>query len=261
MNNPIGEIRESEVREISAGLRLDGRTPLELRPIKFTPNYLKYPSGSCLVEWGDNIIIAAASIQDTVPQFCKPLEQGWITAEYRLLPASTSTRNASITSARSMEIKRLIGRSLRSVVDLRAINNFTIIIDCEVIQADGGTRVACITGGFIALVWALKSLYEEGLIKWKPLKSTVTALSAVVNQGKLLIDPNFIEDSQGELDINLAFDGEDNIVELQVTAEKTTIPLDTLNKHVMKMIEVGRKVRELQLKSLPSNWEELKKIV
>ena len=238
-------------------LRNDGRKPLELRPIEFTPNYLKYPYGSTLVRWGDNIILTAATVSDTVPPFCVPLEQGWITAEYRLLPASTSTRNPNISSSRSIEIKRIIGRALRAGVDLKSLKGLSIIIDCEVLQADGGTRVACITGGFISLVWALKRLYDESALQYKPLRGVITAISGAVIKGELYADPNFLEDSSADMDINLAFNDKGEVVELQLTAEGSPLPLNTLMEHVNQLMNIGDRVRKLQVENFPEDWEKL----
>ena len=237
--------------------RSDGRSPLEIRKITFTPDYLKYPYGSTLVRWGDNIILTAATVSDTVPHFCVPLDQGWITAEYRLLPASTSTRNSNITSSRSIEIKRLIGRALRAGVDLKALKGLSIIIDCEVIQADGGTRVACITGGFISLIWALKRLKEERAISYNPVKNIITAISGAIIKGELYADPDFLEDSSADIDINVAFTHKNEVVELQLTAEGKTMSFPHLSSHIAKLIEIGEKVRKEQINSFPENWEEL----
>ncbi len=204
--------------------RIDGREALDLRQIKITRNYLKYPEGSVLIEVGDTKVICAASIEERVPQFMKGSGQGWITAEYSLLPRSTQTRNIREAakgkmSGRTHEIQRLIGRALRSVVNLKALGERTIWIDCDVIQADGGTRTASITGAFIAMVDAINSIYTN-TDKQFPVEDFLAAVSVGVVDENVLLDLCYVEDSNAIVDMNLVMTGSGQIVEIQGTGEK-----------------------------------------
>ncbi|MBP1765791.1 MAG: Ribonuclease [Firmicutes bacterium] len=204
--------------------RIDGREALDLRQIKITRNYLKYPEGSVLIEVGDTKVICAASIEERVPQFMKGSGQGWITAEYSLLPRSTQTRNIREAakgkmSGRTHEIQRLIGRALRSVVNLKALGERTIWIDCDVIQADGGTRTASITGAFIAMVDAVNSIYTN-TDKPFPVEDFLAAVSVGVVDENVLLDLCYVEDSNAIVDMNLVMTGSGQIVEIQGTGEK-----------------------------------------
>jgi len=204
--------------------RMDSRSALDMRQIKITRNYLKYPEGSVLIEVGDTKVICAASIEEKVPQFMKGTGQGWITAEYSLLPRSTQTRNIREAakgkmSGRTHEIQRLIGRALRSVVDMKALGERTIWIDCDVIQADGGTRTASITGAFIALVDAVNSIYTN-MDKPFPVQDFLAAVSVGVVNEEVLLDLCYTEDSSAIVDMNLVMTGSQQIVEIQGTGEK-----------------------------------------
>ncbi|MBQ7623783.1 MAG: ribonuclease PH [Clostridia bacterium] len=206
-------------------MRIDGRKNDELRPIRITTDYIKYPEGSVLIEWGNTKVICNATVEDTVPPFLKGKGTGWVTAEYNMLPRATKERTPRDIqklklSGRSAEIQRLIGRSLRSVTDLDALGERNIIIDCDVIQADGGTRCASITGGFCALVLALARLRDSGAIAKIPLFSYVAAVSAGVVSDVPVCDLNYVEDSGGEVDFNFIMDDEGNIIELQGTGEE-----------------------------------------
>jgi len=210
--------------------RRDNRQWDQLRQIKFTRNFTKNADGSVLVEFGDTKVFTTAKIEERVPAFLIGKSEGWITAEYSLLPGSTLVRSArEVTrgqpSGRTNEIQRLIGRCLRTVVDRRALGERTITIDCDVFQADGGTRVASICGGFLALHDALTKLRKEGLWDELPLTEHLAAVSICQVKGQLLLDPNYSEDSQAEMDSNIVLTESGKILELQMTAE--TKPFDT----------------------------------
>lgn len=207
-------------------MRIDGRKDHEVRPVTITRGYLKYAEGSALIELGETKVLCAASVEDRVPQFLKDSGQGWITAEYGMLPRSTKTRTsreglAGRPSGRTFEIQRLIGRSLRGVVDLSGLGERTVFIDCDVIQADGGTRTAAITGALVALADALSLLKEQGAIKEPPLKDHVAAISVGTVEGRILLDLCYAEDSIAEVDMNVVMTGTGSFVEVQGTAEAT----------------------------------------
>ncbi|NQU73915.1 MAG: ribonuclease PH, partial [Candidatus Omnitrophica bacterium] len=206
-------------------MRSDKRKNNELRLVKIIPSYLDFAEGSALIETGKTRVVCAASIINEVPPFLKGKKQGWITAEYGMLPRSTSerTRRESIRgkiSGRTHEIQRLIGRSLRAVVDLNALGERTIWLDADVIQADGGTRVASINGAFIALVLALRSLVKENALKKWPLLDWVAAISVGIVDGKKLLDLCYEEDAGAEVDMNIVMTGKEKFIEVQGTAEK-----------------------------------------
>ena len=224
--------------------RLDGRGIQVLRPVRITRNYLKHAEGSALIEMGDTKVICSASVEERVPPFLRNTGKGWITAEYSMLPRSTHTRTTrdSVTgrgSGRSYEIQRLIGRSLRSVADLSGFGERTIWIDCDVIQADGGTRAASITGAYVALVDAFRRMVRNGLIEKVPIKDSVAAISVGKVEGKALLDLNYDEDSRAEVDMNVVMTGQGKFVEIQGTAEETVFTkkeLDELSKIAQKGI-------------------------
>ena len=206
--------------------RIDKRQNNQIRPVKITRNYLKHAEGSVLIEMGDTKVICTASLEDRVPPFLKGLGQGWITSEYGMLPRSTETRKPRDSTkgkvdGRTMEIQRLIGRALRSVVDLKKLGEQTIYIDCDVIQADGGTRTASITGAFVALVDALNKLLQNGKINAIPLKSFVAAISVGVKDGEVIVDLNYAEDSTCQVDMNIIMTEDGQIVEIQGTGEES----------------------------------------
>jgi len=205
-------------------IRLDGRANDQLRPIKITRNYIKYPEGSCLIEMGDTKVICTASIEDKVPPFLKGSGQGWVTAEYGMLPRSCETRTqrdaaTGRVNGRSQEIQRLVGRAIRSVTDLNGFGERTIWLDCDVIQADGGTRTASITGAFIAFVDACAQLKKDGLAKKLPFTEILSAISVGVVMGEELLDLNYKEDSNAQVDMNVIMTASSRIVEIQTTAE------------------------------------------
>ncbi|MBI3306915.1 MAG: ribonuclease PH [Candidatus Omnitrophica bacterium] len=205
-------------------MRQDGRKPQELREISIKKGFLKYAMGSCLIEMGDTKVLCSASVEDKVPPFLKKEGKGWVTAEYAMLPASCTERIAresskGRTSGRTHEIQRLIGRSLRAVVDLTKIGERTIWIDADVIQGDGGTRTAAITGSFIALAEALAKLKKAGLVPESPIKDYVAAVSVGIVAGKPVLDLCYQEDSKAEVDMNVVMTGSGKFVEVQGTAE------------------------------------------
>ncbi len=208
-------------------LRNDGRAPDALRPVKMTTGYLMTAEGSVLIEVGNTRVLCAASVDEIVPGFLRNSGRGWVTAEYSMLPRATAERSPrEVTkgrpSGRTMEIQRLIGRSLRAVVDMEALGERTLIVDCDVLQADGGTRTASITGGYVALALAAKKMLEFGRLKRNPLRDQVAATSVGIVEGTALLDLCYEEDSQAEVDVNVVMTGAGEFVELQATGEKAT---------------------------------------
>ena len=202
--------------------RPDGRKFNELRNITFTPNFVSYPEGSVLITWGETRVLCNLTIQEGVPSWLSGKGQGWMTAEYALLPRSTQTRTPRETKGlkgRTQEIRRLIGRSLRKAVDLEKIGERTLLLDCDVIQADGGTRVASVTGGYLALALGLRPLIRSGEIPEDALSTQIAAVSIGMFQGQPLLDLNYAEDSKADVDLNLVMTSEFQIVEIQGTAE------------------------------------------
>jgi ribonuclease PH len=206
-------------------MRLDERAKDQLRPVKITRNYIKYAEGSCLIEVGDTKVICTATLEDRVPPFMRGGGKGWITAEYSMLPRATETRNPRESAkgkvgGRTMEIQRLIGRALRSVVHLEAMGERTIWLDCDVIQADGGTRTASITGAFVAMVDAMRKLVENGTWKQLPIHDYLAATSVGIIDGNVVLDLNYKEDSSATVDMNIVMTGSGKYVELQGTGEE-----------------------------------------
>jgi ribonuclease PH len=204
--------------------RPSGRAPDELRRVSFTRRFAKHAEGSVLVQFGDTQVLCTASIEETIPPFLRGKGQGWITAEYGMLPRATHTRSAREAargkqSGRTQEIQRLIGRSLRAVADLKALGERTITIDCDVLQADGGTRTASITGGYVALAEACESLVRRGLISGSPLHGQIAAISVGIVRGTPVLDLDYAEDSQAETDMNVVMNNGGAFVEIQGTAE------------------------------------------
>jgi ribonuclease PH len=235
-------------------MRSDERLAQQLRPTTITPNFLLHAEGSVLIETGLTRVICAASVEDRVPQFLRNTGKGWVTAEYGMLPRSTSTRTQREASAgkvggRTQEIQRLIGRSLRSVANLNALGERTIWIDCDVIQADGGTRTASITGAFVALALALEKLRDRDLLKAVPLTDYVAATSVGIVDGEPLLDLAYEDDSRAEVDMNIVKTGDGRFVEVQGTAE--AIPfgrealltlLDLADAGIRQLIEKQRAI-------------------
>jgi ribonuclease PH len=204
--------------------RPSGRTPDELRRVSFSRAHTKHAEGSVLVEFGDTQVLCTASVEDTVPQFLRGKSQGWVTAEYGMLPRATHTRTAREAargkqSGRTQEIQRLIGRSLRAVADLKALGERTITLDCDVLQADGGTRTAAITGGYLALAEACEQLVRSGEIPAHPLHGQVAAVSVGIVGGIAVLDLDYAEDSQAETDMNVVMNNGGAFIEIQGTAE------------------------------------------
>jgi ribonuclease PH len=208
--------------------RSGGRGPSDLRPITIDANFVRPATGSALISCGETRVICTASVQDSVPRWMAGKGRGWVTAEYAMLPASTGERKArDITKGRldgrTVEIQRLIGRSLRGVVDFEALGERTIYVDCDVLTADGGTRCASITGGFVALELALRGLVRDGKLAAVPLTGTLAAVSCGVVDGLALLDLDYGEDSTAEVDANVVMTGDGGLVEVQATAERTPL--------------------------------------
>lgn len=229
--------------------RTDGRSPDKLRKITITKDYTKHAEGSCLIEAGETRVICTATLEDNVPPFLRNSGTGWITAEYGMLPRSTNTRirrDKSLSSGRTLEIQRLIGRSLRAVTDMAKLGERTIMVDCDVIQADGGTRTASITGGFIALALAVKKLRKQCLVEENPLLDFVAATSVGIFQKELLLDLNYEEDSKADMDMNVVMVGEGDFVEVQGTAEGRPFSKKQMD-HLLDLAQDGiRQLIDLQ---------------
>ncbi|MBI3601453.1 MAG: ribonuclease PH [Candidatus Omnitrophica bacterium] len=232
--------------------RPDGRKPDQLRKIKVTKNYMKNAEGSCLIEFGQTKVICTASVEEGVPPFLKGSGQGWVTAEYGMLPRSCNTRiRREKTSGRTEEIQRLVGRSLRCVVDMTKLAERTIRMDCDVIQGDGGTRTASITGGFIALADALLWLRKKNLIAGVPLKDYVAAVSVGVFEGTPVLDLNYAEDSKAQLDMNIVMVGHGQFVEVQGTGEGRTFSEGQMSA-LLKLAKKGiKELLAIEQKHLP----------
>ncbi len=213
----------------------------EIREIRISKEYIKYPEGSVLIELGNTKVICNATVEEKVPPFLKGSSKGWITAEYSMLPRATNTRtkressNGKLTG-RTMEIQRLIGRSLRAAIDLKKLGERTIMIDCDVIQADGGTRTAAITGGYLALELAVNKLLDSGKITENPIVSKIAAISVGIVDGEVLLDLEYEEDSIAEVDMNIIMNDRGEFVEIQGTGEGKTFNLKELNS----LLEITR---------------------
>ncbi len=227
----------------------------QLREVKISRHYTKHAEGSVLIEFGDTKVICTATIEESVPAFLKGGGSGWVTAEYAMLPRATNTRNKRESSqgkpnARSQEIQRLIGRSLRSVVDFRKLGERQIIVDCDVIQADGGTRTASITGAYVAMVDAINNLLSKKLILENPITSAVAAVSVGVYQSNAVLDLDYLEDSNCDTDMNVVMTSGGGIVEIQGTAEKEPFSREELNS-LLDLAEKGiNQLFDIQKQSL-----------
>jgi ribonuclease PH len=237
-------------------MRSDNRKPDEMRPIEIATGYLKTAEGSCLISVGNTRVLCAASVENTVPPFLRNTGKGWVTAEYAMLPRATSTRTPreivkGRPSGRTHEIQRLIGRSLRAVTDMAALGERTIMLDCDVIQADGGTRTTSITGAFVALSLALRQLVAFGVLKAMPVRDYVAATSVGLVRGEPMLDLCYEEDSQADVDMNVVMTGDGRFVELQATAEHS--PFD--DGHMERLIALARsgigQLVELQRRAAP----------
>lgn len=225
--------------------RADGRAFNQIRPVKITPGFLSFAEGSALIEMGKTRVLCAVSVDDRVPPFLKGTGKGWVTAEYSMLPRSTITRTQRDSvqgriNGRSQEIQRLIGRSLRAVTDLDALGERNLIVDCDVIQADGGTRTAAITGSYIALYQAFKNMRSMGIISSIPLKSAVAAVSVGIVRTYLMLDLCYEEDSQAEVDSNVVMTDQGTFVEIQGTAENKPFTRQSLDA-LLNLAESGIK--------------------
>lgn len=231
--------------------RSDGRGAKTLRPVRITRNYLKHAEGSVFIEIGDTKVICSASVEERVPPFLRNTGKGWVTAEYSMLPRSTHTRTSrdSFTgrgNGRAFEIQRLIGRSLRSITDLHSFGERTIWIDCDVIQADGGTRTASITGAYIALVDAFRKMVKKGMIEKIPVKDSVAAISVGKVNGEILLDLNYEEDSQAEVDMNIVMTGGGKFVEIQGTAEGNAFSKEEMDKLIKVALKGIKELTRIQ---------------
>lgn len=212
-------------------VRQDGRGLDKIRRVNITRDYIKYAEGSCLIELGNTRVICTASIEESVPPFLKGTGTGWVTAEYGMIPRSCQKRiQRGKESGRTHEIQRLVGRSLRAVCDMKPLGERTIWIDCDVIQADGGTRTASITGSFIALCFALNKLKKDGLFNKIPIRDFVAATSVGILNGDLLLDLTYEEDSRADMDMNVVMTASDEFIEIQGTAERKTFQKEQLDK-------------------------------
>lgn len=236
-------------------MRPSQRANNALRPVEIIRHYTKHAEGSVLVKFGDTHVICTASVEEKVPGFLKGKNQGWVTAEYGMLPRSTGSRMdreaaKGKQSGRTQEIQRLIGRSLRAVIDLEKLGERTIHFDCDVIQADGGTRTASITGAYVALQDAISVLLKQGLITSSPIKDTVAAISVGVYKGEPVLDLDYIEDSDCDTDMNVVMTGSGGFVEIQGTAEGEPFSRDTMNAMIGLAVEGIQALTAIQLKAL-----------
>lgn len=223
-------------------MRFDGREKDELRPIKITKDYTRYAEGSVFIEWGNTKVLCNATVEESVPSFKKGSGAGWVTAEYAMLPRATQTRNRRDINKlklnpRATEIQRLIGRALRGAVDMYELGERSITVDCDVIQADGGTRTASITGGFIALALACQKLIKQGVLEKMPMHRYITAVSVGIVDGQGLLDLCYEEDSAAEVDMNIIMSDGAGFIELQGTGEHGTFSQEQLEE----MLQLGKK--------------------
>ena len=240
-------------------MRTDGRKETQLRPVVITPSYIKSADGSVLIEVGDTRVICTAKLEEKVPGFLRNSGKGWITAEYGMLPSSSQVRISREAArgrigGRTYEIQRLIGRSLRAIADLKVLGEKTVWIDCDVIQADGGTRTASITGAYVALVEAVHGLMKKGLLQGNPVKDSVAAVSVGIVDGKTLLDLSYYEDSRAEVDMNFVMTGSGRFVEVQGTAESspfTKKKLDRMAEIAQQGIHELLKIQKKVLATVP----------
>jgi ribonuclease PH len=222
-------------------MRFDGRANDQIRPVTITPGYLDHPEGSALIEVGRTRVVCTATIEERLPFWLRDQGQGWVTAEYGMLPRATHQRTSRETSGlrgRTQEIRRLIGRSLRAGVDLKLLGERTLTVDCDVLQADGGTRTAAITGGYVAMAIALRKLIKGGLLAARVLGSPIAAISVGVVQDEILLDLNYHEDSQAQVDFNVVMNAAGKYVEVQGTAEHGTFARETMEQ-LLSLAETG----------------------
>lgn len=240
-------------------MRSDGRAPADLRPLKLTPDFIPSAEGSVLVEAGNTRVIVTATVDDGVPQFLKGSGKGWVTGEYGMLPRSTEERtpreaSRGRQSGRTLEIQRLIGRSLRSVTDLKALGERTVWLDCDVIQADGGTRTTSITGAFVALALALERMVAAGILRSVPLVDSLAATSVGIVGDELLVDLAYDEDSRAQVDMNVVMTGSGKFVEVQATAEGRAYSDDELQQMLGAAAGAIRDLAQIQQELLHMNF-------
>jgi len=235
--------------------RHDGRSEADLRPVKMQTGYLRHAEGSVLIEVGDTRVLCAATVEERVPQFLLGTGQGWVSGEYAMLPAATSTRTQreivrGRPSGRTMEIQRLIGRALRSVVDRRVLGERTVWVDCDVLQADGGTRTASVTGGFVALCLALAKLREREIVRGPLLSGSIAAVSVGIVEGRPVLDLDYIEDSAADVDMNVVRTDDGRYIEVQGTAETTPFRRERLDE-LLSLADSGiERLQEAQKNAL-----------
>ena len=244
-------------------MRIDGRKADQMRPVKVDRGFLKHAEGSLFIEVGETKVLCTATVEDKVPLFLRGTGQGWVTAEYGMLPRATKTRTpresaTGRASGRTFEIQRLIGRSLRAVIDLAKLGERTVLIDCDVIQADGGTRTTAVTGAFVALADALTRLQESGLIKGPLLKDFVAAVSVGSVEGNLMLDLNYAEDSMADVDMNVVMTGSKKFVEVQGTAEEVPFDKEQLDRMLHLAMRGIEQLVDLQVELLGARISGLK---
>lgn len=244
--------------------RIDGRTPEQIRPITITPDFIKNAEGSALIEMGDTRVICTAKLEDRVPPFLRNSGKGWITAEYGMLPGSSPTRIPRESSrgkvgGRTHEIQRLIGRSLRAVSKLEVLGEKTVWVDCDVIQADGGTRTASITGAYVALSRAASRWMARGIVGQSPIGDAVAAVSVGVVEGETLVDLNAKEDNHADVDMNFVITGSGKFVEVQGTAEKDPFAKATLDRMIRLARNGVREILEVQQRAVAVDVDRLPK--
>jgi len=234
-----------------------------MRPVKVNRGFLKHAEGSLFIEVGETKVLCTATVEEKVPVFLRSTGQGWVTAEYGMLPRATKTRTpresaTGRASGRTFEIQRLIGRSLRAVIDLTRLGERTVLVDCDVIQADGGTRTTAVTGAFVAMADALARLQESGLLKGPPLKDFVAAVSVGSVEGRLMLDLNYIEDSMADVDMNVVMTGAGKFVEVQGTAEEVPFDKEQLDQMLQLAMRGIEKLVDLQRQLLGTRINGLK---
>ncbi len=236
-------------------MRTSGRGPRDLRPVKLTTGFTKHAEGSVLVEFGDTRVLCNASVEEKVPPHVSGTGKGWVTAEYGMLPRSTHTRTnreaaKGKQTGRTVEIQRLIGRSLRAAIDLGVLGPRSITLDCDVLQADGGTRTASITGAYVALALAARKLRSKGVIVQDPMRFPIAAVSVGVIKGEPCLDLDYGEDSNADVDMNVVATGRGELIEVQGTAEGKVFPRETLDAMLDLALEGIKTIGELQLKAI-----------
>ena len=238
-------------------MRKNNRKNYETREISIDIDFCKNADGSCLINYGDTKVICTASIDEDIPKWLKIKKTGWVTAEYSMLPGSTNSRNKRESkvgkqSGRTVEIQRLIGRSLRSVLDLKVLDGYQIIIDCDVLQADGGTRTASITGGFVALSLAIDKLIKNGNIVKNPILDYVAAISCGIISDEIFVDLDYKEDSKADVDANFVVSKNSGFSEIQISGEENTFSIELTQKMIQQSVNVVKKIFEIQKNAINS---------